>query len=161
MKKYILIVVMLASFALPSLVSAHCEIPCGIYGDKMRIDMIQEHITTIEKSMNRIITLENSDPINYNQLVRWINNKEHHANLLQEIVTQYFMTQRIELFDGSDKIALEKYESELALLHQMLVYAMKTKQTTNLKNCEKLRELVDDFYNIYFTDEEKAHHHND
>lgn len=30
--------------------SAHCEIPCGIYDDQMRVNMIGEHITTIEKS---------------------------------------------------------------------------------------------------------------
>jgi len=28
-------------------------------------------------------------PVNYNQLVRWIMNKEDHANQLQEIVTQF------------------------------------------------------------------------
>jgi len=152
MRKNILNVILLASFAIPSLVSAHCEIPCGIYEDKMRIDMIKEHITTIEKSMNQIIVLEKSHPINYNQLIRWINNKEQHANLLQEIVTQYFMTQRIKLIDESDEKALEKYQTELALLHQMLVYTMKTKQTKDVSNCEKLREIVDNFYNIYFTD---------
>ncbi|MDY6953871.1 MAG: superoxide dismutase [Ni], partial [Thermodesulfobacteriota bacterium] len=37
-----------------SYASAHCEIPCGIYDDQMRIDMIAEHITTIEKSMKQI-----------------------------------------------------------------------------------------------------------
>ena len=30
---------------------AHCEIPCGIYGDSVRIALIYEHITTVEKSM--------------------------------------------------------------------------------------------------------------
>ena len=36
---------------------AHCEIPCGIYDDHMRIHMIEEHITTIEKSMQQIVVL--------------------------------------------------------------------------------------------------------
>ena len=159
MKKNLLIAILLLTFTIPTIVSAHCEIPCGIYADKMRIDMIKEHITTIEKSMNQIIELEKSDPINYNQLVRWITNKEHHANLIQEIVTQYFLTQRIKLIDESDNKVLWKYQTELSILHKMLVYAMKTKQTTDLKHCEKLNELIDDFYNIYFTEEQKSHHH--
>jgi nickel superoxide dismutase len=29
--------------------AAHCEIPCGIYDDEMRINMVLEHIATIEK----------------------------------------------------------------------------------------------------------------
>ena len=159
MKRNILITLLLIAFILPGLLSAHCEIPCGIYADKMRIDMLKEHVTTIEKSMNQILELQKAESINYNQLVRWINNKDDHANQLQHIVTQYFMTQRIKLVDGSDKVALEKYQKELGLLHEMLVYAMKTKQTTDLQNCTKLREVIDKFYDSYFSEEDKKHTH--
>lgn len=159
MRNNTLIAFLLFVLILPTIVSAHCEIPCGIYTDKMRIDIIKEHITTIEKSMNQIIKLEKSDSINYNQLVRWINNKDDHANKIQEIVSQYFMTQRIKLVDESNKVSMEKYQKEISLLHKMLIYAMKTKQTTDLKHCEKLQELIYDFYNIYFTEEQKSHHH--
>jgi nickel superoxide dismutase len=51
----------------------------------------------------------------------------------------------------------------LVILHQMLVFAMKTKQTTDLQNVEKLRELVNDFVKLYFDEEEQKHlleHHN-
>ncbi len=159
MLKKILLTLIVSIFIIPSLLSAHCEIPCGIYADKMRIDMLNEHITTIEKSMKRIVRIESSPTVNYNQLVRWINNKDQHANHLQEIVTQYFMTQRVKLIDSNDKKALQKYQTELALLHTMLIYAMKTKQTNDLEYCNKLREAVNEFYDVYFTEEEKNHHH--
>ena len=123
--------------------SAHCQIPCGIYDDEMRIKMINEHIATIEKAMTQIIELEKKDDPNYNQLVRWIMNKEEHADEIQHIVSQYFMTQRIGL-DTKD------YEKKLRLLHQMLIYSMKCKQTTDLTNANKLREIVRDFQKIYF-----------
>ena len=58
---------------------AHCEIPCGIYADSIRISLIEEHITTIEKSMNQINEISASSSPNYNQLVRWVTNKEEHA----------------------------------------------------------------------------------
>lgn len=159
MKRAILSALLIIVLVAPGMLSAHCEIPCGIYGDKMRIDMLKEHITTIEKSMNQIMELQEADDINYNQLVRWITNKEDHANQFQHIVTQYFMTQRIKLVDGNDEAAMKKYQKEIALLHEMLVYAMKTKQTTDLNHVEKLKELVDTFYDSYFTEEEKAHNH--
>ncbi|MBW2052101.1 MAG: superoxide dismutase [Deltaproteobacteria bacterium] len=123
--------------------AAHCEIPCGIYDDGLRMKLIAEHITTIEKSMNKIVELSRQSPVNYNQLVRWISNKEAHADKIQNIVTQYFMTQRI-------KPDVNKYQKHLSLLHQMLIYAMKAKQTTDLANIPKLRSLMKEFEALYF-----------
>ena len=124
-------------------VGAHCEIPCGIYDDEARIDMLLEHVTTIEKSMKQIVAIEKSEQHDANQLVRWVMNKEQHANELQEIATQYFMTQRIK-FDAKD------YDKKLGLLHQMLVYAMKCKQSTDLAHTAKLTSVINDFKQLYF-----------
>lgn len=120
---------------------SHCEIPCGIYDDAMRMTMIEEHAATIEKSMNQIVELEKGGDAN--QLVRWVTNKEHHANEVQHIVTQYFMTQRIK-FDAQD------YDQKLAALHQILVYAMKCKQTTDTTNVAMLRQAAEEFHQLYF-----------
>jgi nickel superoxide dismutase len=155
--QFFVITFLLVSLFWTTSIFAHCEIPCGIYNDKMRIDMIKEHITTIEKSMNQIVELSKQTSINYNQLVRWITNKEDHANQLQQIVTQYFMTQRVKPVDMSDKDAYGVYQQQLELLHHMLVFAMKAKQTTDLANIEKLRELVSQFYEIYFGEKDNEH----
>ncbi len=128
---------------------AHCEIPCGIYGDSMRLDMIAEHITTLEKSMQQITALSKEGEKNYNQIVRWVSNKEDHANKIQEIVSQYFLTQRIKPAPKDDSAAYEKYTRQLALLHEMLIYAMKSKQTTDLENIEKLKALLEEFRAAY------------
>ena len=129
---------------------AHCEIPCGIYGDEMRFDMIEEHITTIEKSMRMIVELSKEADKNYNQLVRWVVNKEEHARLVQEILSQYFLTQRIKIADANDRDAYQKYLYQVALLHQMLVYTMKTKQSIDLANIDQLRSLLGKFEESYF-----------
>ena len=123
---------------LVSLAAAHCEIPCGIYDDQMRIEMLREHIITIEKSMNQVILLEKDANRQANQLTRWVMNKEQHADELQEIVSQYFMTQRLKP-DAQD------YASKLQLLHEMPLAGMKSKQTTDLGQLKRLRELVDLF----------------
>ena len=126
--------------------AAHCEIPCGIYDDEARIAMLLEHTATIEKSMIQIMELEKEVHHNSNQLIRWVMNKERHADELQEIVTQYFMTQRITL-DVKD------YDKKLGILHQMLIYGMKCKQTTDLSHVEKLRMLIKEFQDLYFKKE--------
>jgi len=145
MKKRLLQMAMVLSciFFLAGGVAAHCEIPCGIYDDEARIAMLLEHVATIEKSMNQITTIEKDKEHNPNQLIRWVMNKEKHADELQEIVTQYFMTQRI-------KFDTKAYDKKLALLHQMLVYAMKCKQTTDLANTAKLTAVIDEFKQLYF-----------
>ncbi len=129
-------------------VMAHCEIPCGIYNDKMRVDMIAEDVTTIKKAMGEIVRLQGEKSINYNQIVRWITNKDHHANRIQKTVTQYFMIQRIKPED-------EKYVEKLTLLHKMLISAMKCKQTTDLSHTENLTKLLQEFEQLYFSHEHK------
>ncbi len=128
----------------------HCEIPCGIYNDELRFELIREDIQTIEKSVNQIIELSKASPVNYNQLVRWIDNKEEHADKIQNIVQQYFMTQRIKPVDPKDAPAHAAYVKQISLLHAMLVEAMKAKQTTDLGPVERLKALTNEFYEAYF-----------
>lgn len=143
-RKGLILIVAIAMVALGAArVGAHCEIPCGIYDDQLRVDLIAEHSTTIEKSMKKIVELSKQNPVNYNQLVRWVSNKEKHANEIQHIVTQYFMTQRI-------KPDAKKYSEKLAVLHKMLIYAMKCKQTTDVDNVSTLRSLLKEFETLYF-----------
>ena len=55
MKKYFFILFLLSfAFFFSTKSFAHCQIPCGIYDDKMRFTMMAEHVTTIEKSMNQM-----------------------------------------------------------------------------------------------------------
>ena len=140
----------LAAALLLSAASAwgHCEIPCGIYGDDLRFSLIEENLTTVEKSMKKIEELA-GDPANANQLARWVANKERHADDIREIVTQYFLTQRIKIPAEGDAGAREAYSNKVILLHQMMVYAMKCKQTTDVANVEKLHALAHEFKEAY------------
>jgi len=136
-------------FYLPK-VFPHCQIPCGIYNDEMRFTMMKEHLLTIEKSMKQIIELSEQPDTNANQIVRWVMNKEQHADELAHIVTHYFLSQRIKLVDEKDSTSFKDYLLKVSMLHKMLVYAMKSKQTTDVSNVEILRSLVQDFHAAYF-----------
>jgi len=149
-KSIVLATIIISGLLLTSNNYAHCEIPCGIYQDSLRIQMIKEHITTIEKSMKMINKLSSEGNKNYNQIVRWVVNKEEHAKKIQEIISQYFLHQRIKLTDVNDKAKYAKYLNQLASLHEILIYSMKAKQTTDLLNTKKLSEAVDKFVGLYF-----------
>ncbi len=149
-KKLILGAVLVSAIVFGSLAYSHCQIPCGIYDDEARFNMIAEHITTVEKSMKLIETLSAQQKPNMNQAVRWVNNKDKHADEISHIVTYYFMAQRVKLPAKGNTKAFNEYVTKLTLLHQMLVYSMKTKQTTDLENVDKLRSLSDEFHKVYF-----------
>ncbi len=148
---------LLAVASIAPLVYSHCQIPCGIYDDPARLAMIAENITTIEKTMKSIEELSAQQKPNMNQIVRWVNVKDEHAEDISHIASYYFMAQRIKPVDKSDAAGYEKYIKQLTLLHEMLVYSMKAKQTTDLANIEKLRLLLADFRNSYLGEQGHTH----
>lgn len=148
-KKIVLCSVLAVVIALGSMAYSHCQVPCGIYNDPMRFDMLAEHITTIEKSMKLITELSGQDKPNMNQIVRWVQSKDEHADEMSHIITYYFMAQRIKLPEKDDVKAHNDYVKKLTLLHEMLVYTMKAKQTTDMENVARLRSLLHDFQHAY------------
>jgi len=158
-KRLLCILVLMSLSLIPARMAfPHCEIPCGIYDDRMRIAMIAEDITTLEKSMKLIVTLSTQKEKNFNQIVRWVQNKEQHADKISHGITQYFMTQRLKPLGQKGTAEHGNYILKLTLLHEMLVCAMKAKQTTDLAHVEKLRTLLDKFEKAYFgVDKGRAH----
>ncbi len=144
----VLALVLVAGFATQTF--SHCQIPCGIYDDETRFKELNEHITTIEKSMKLIEQLSMESPeSNTNQIVRWVMNKDNHADEFTHIITYYFMAQRVKPADATDADAYKTYLKKLELLHQAVVYSMKSKQTTDLANVEKLKSIVAEFQKLY------------
>ncbi len=146
-----------ALLGIARIAAAHCEVPCGIYNDKARIVALLEDITTVEKAMVEIEKISAAEKPNWNQLVRWVTNKEKHAERIQETVMQYFLVQRIKVPAEGDEAAKAKYLRQLSLLHQILVKAMKMKQTTDLAHTKDARKLIDDFAATYFSAEDLKH----
>jgi len=148
--KHSLAVACMAILAATSVARPHCQIPCGIYDDETRFTLLAEHISTIEKSTKEIIRLSAAPEKDYNQIVRWVNNKDAHADEFSDIITYYFMAQRVKPVEKDSTVVYQLYLHQIGLLHEMLVYAMKTKQTTEEANIEKLLSLLADFRTAYF-----------
>ena len=139
-----------ATLILATSASAHCEIPCGIYGDEARFSSMFEHVTTIEKSMKLIRQLSGEEEKNFNQIARWVANKDKHADDLREIVVDYFLAQRVKVADSNDEKAHKRYLERLVLLHGIIVRSMKAKQTTDHEHVDALKELIHLFKDSYF-----------
>jgi len=131
--KYLLILFLLV----PRLLLAHCQVPCGIYGDSEKFAELEQHVETIAKAMSEL-----AEQPSANQQVRWVINKESHAQKIQDEAMDYFLTQRI-------KETQEGYSELLAALHKMVVAAMKCKQSTEASAVEALRQALQDFKGLY------------
>jgi nickel superoxide dismutase len=131
--------------------SAHCQIPCGIYNDGLRVIQIEENFKTIEKAMNKIIILSSeNDPYSSQQIIRWTISKEEHATDTQRIISDYFLAQRIKIKD-------QDYVNQLMFLHKIYVNAMKCKQNIDLKYVSDGRKLLENFSELYFDEHGKNH----
>ena len=147
MKKNVVIVLLsfcAFSFAPVPYAVSHCQIPCGIYDDDARFEQFAENLKTVEKAMIQIKTLSKNKKTNINQLVRWVQTKEKHADDNARIITHYFMAQRIKVESDSSS-EYDGYIKKITTLHRMLVYTMKTKQTVDTENITKLRKLLTQF----------------
>jgi len=132
-----------AGFLLVQDASAHCQIPCGIYDDHARVQAMLEDAATVEKSVKLIVELAGkSDAQSQNQLVRWVMNKEKHAQNIIATISDYFLTQRV-------KTSQEDYAERLAKHHAVIVAAMKAKQNSDPKLAAALTASIKELAPYY------------
>jgi len=122
---------------------AHCQIPCGIYDDYARVESMLEDTATIEKSIKMIGELAGkSDAHSKNQLVRWVMNKEKHAQNIISTICDYFLTQRV-------KPSQKDYMDRLKKHHAVIIAAMQAKQHADEKYAKKLKESIETLLSFY------------
>jgi nickel superoxide dismutase len=132
-------------------VSAHCEVPCGIYADQHRFESMLEDTATIQKAMAQIAELnkKGDDALAANQLARWVATKESHATHIQHVIAQYFMSQRLKPADPADADAWSAYVGKLTSAHAVMRAAMKCKQSVDPAHAEAARKAILAFHKAY------------
>ncbi|MEM6329173.1 MAG: superoxide dismutase [Ni] [Planctomycetota bacterium] len=127
---------------------AHCQVPCGIYGDQRRFEEMLEDTATIAKAIAEMQNIQDNiqsgalSMADLNQLPRWVANKEKHASNIQAIIADYFLAQRVK----ADK---PRYVEQLKATHAVTVAAMKCKQTADPAMADKLKAAILDLYRAY------------
>lgn len=150
MKTLQLITLCLITLGIAQSANAHCQVPCGIYGDGLKISELEQHVTTIVKASAQITELSAKESLtaqDHQQLIRWTNNKESHASKIIDEVANYFLAQRV-------KPDADHYAEKLEVLHHIVVYSMKSKQTTDGEAAKVLGKKIAAFKGLYLD-----HHH--
>lgn len=128
---------------LPQTVQAHCQVPCGIYNDYARVQSMLEDAATVEKAGRLINELAGKkDAQSQNQLIRWVNTKEQHAQNVISTISDYFLTQRVKP-DQKD------YSKRLQKHHAVIIAAMKAKQNADVKYGESLTKSIEALSGYY------------
>tara|TARA_B100001059_G_scaffold134110_2_gene134341 strand:- start:1111 stop:1593 length:483 start_codon:yes stop_codon:yes gene_type:complete len=127
---------------------AHCQMPCGIYDDPARIAELKEDAQTIRKavtSMQAMVQDDDTDPLlGFNQGARWVVTKDQHAQNIQDVVSYYFLTQRVKAVPADLSMpGHEHYVQQLMGFHRILVAAMKCKQTVDIANVDELDKAIE------------------
>ena len=130
---------------------AHCQVPCGIYDDAMRITMLREDATTIRKAITSMEELmqDQGHPLQgFNQGVRWISEKDETATNIQHVVSGYFLTQRVKAVPQGSP-GHDVYLEQLTRMHAILVAAMKCKQNAGMEHVDALDAAIEAIAGYY------------
>ena len=124
----------------PSIVLAHCDVPCGIYD----VRPAQIAAETIVKMVEKIESLPRKNPTvnDRNLFVRAVLVKEEHARKCKEelliLWTDFFKPEHLEMFPN---------------LHETFWQAAKlcsrNKQEVNMDAAQELKKVVDDIARMF------------
>merc|ERR1712129_99901 len=104
-------------------------------GDDLRVKMMIEDAATIRKAVVQNAELNKAGTLqDMHQAIRWIATKEDHAGKIMHTAGDYFMAQKVK----KDQLTQEEYLEVLAMLHSVMVAAMKTKQSSDLAPVDTL-----------------------
>lgn len=115
----------LSLLAAPMLHS-HCQMPCGIYHDDMVFDQIDQYVETMFKAATVMNDTRLDSTQNANTFVRWVVLKESASNEMADLITTYFLQQKIKPEEPDTP-------KRLAAAHRMLNLLMTIKQTADVK----------------------------
>lgn len=155
MKLFNILALAFASFFTAASLSAHCQVPCGIYGDELKFGELEQHIETIAKAGKSIREISAKDTLSaqdQQQLIRWTTNKESHAQKIIDETANYFLAQRIK--PGADH-----YAEKVEVLHHIIVYSMKSKQSVDAEPVETLSKKLAVFKGLYLDHSHEHHTH--
>ncbi|WP_286342190.1 superoxide dismutase, Ni [Ferrimonas sp. YFM] len=137
MMKRVLMLLTLCLGMLSPLAWSHCQVPCGIYDDHARVKQMLEDAATVAKASAMMAELAGKgDAQSQNQMVRWVMNKEQHAQKVISTISDYFLTQRV-------KSSQKDYQQRLVKHHEVIVAAMKAKQNADPKFADALSKAIE------------------
>lgn len=138
MKKEWLLMGIFSALCLQGGLSAHCQMPCGIYHDDMVFDQIDQYVETMYKGMTMLTTSKFETPKDRTEFVRWVMTKDSSSNDVAELINTYFLQQKIKPGEPDTT-------KKLISAHNLLFLIVQIKQNTDRTLVEKFNDEWEKF----------------
>lgn len=125
LRKVLLLSTISFLFSLESTLEAHCQLPCGIYHDNMVYDQVDQFVETVYKGISVMNDSKFNSVKDKNEFIRWVIEKEKSCNDTAELITKYFLQQKIKP-DEDDTV------KRIVSAHKLLFMLTAIKQNTDL-----------------------------
>lgn len=124
-------------------VSAHCDIPCGIY-DPMPAQIAALTTIRMVDQMNDTMASDHSHMEKKNTLTRLIDVKEEHAEKVKHEI-------RVIWGDFIKPSHIEQYPQIHTLVHEIMMQGSKVRQGVSREDAVELLNKVNEFARIFWT----------
>lgn len=105
--------------------SAHCQMPCGIYHDDIVYDLIDQYVETMYKGISVLNNSKFSNPSERNAFVRWVMEKDKASDQAAKLISEYFLQQKIKPGESDTT-------KRLISAHKLLFMLVTIKQNADL-----------------------------
>ena len=133
MKTFFLTIGIMGCLHFSTDLSAHCQMPCGIYHDDMVYDQIDQYTETMYKGISVMNDTKFQTAKERNEFVRWTIQKEEASDEVASLLTKYFMQQKIKPGEPDTGKRLDS-------LHKMLFLLVAIKQNVDLEFVKEFTE---------------------
>jgi nickel superoxide dismutase len=140
--KWFFVLMMLAIGGMSTQCGAHCQMPCGIYHDDMVFDQVDQYVETMYKAISMLKDSQFSTVREKNEFIRWVIQKEKASDEVAQLITTYFLQQKI-------KPGEEDTVKKLVSAHKLLFLAVQIKQNTDLSIVEAFSDEWDLFKHMF------------
>lgn len=135
MKRYLPFIFVLLTY---TNLGAHCQMPCGVYHDEMVYNQIDQYVETMYKGMSILNSSKFHGVHDWNEVIRWVLLKEKESDATANLLTTYFLQQKIK--PGEADTA-----KRLTSCHKLLFLLVAIKQNTDVKFVKEFLEEWEDF----------------
>lgn len=122
----------------PVHLGAHCQMPCGIYHDDMVYDLIDQYVETMIKAVSVLNKSKFETVRERNEFVRWVIEKEKESDKTADLLTTYFLQQKI-------KPAEDDTAKRVESAHKLLALLVSIKQNADAKIVEQFADEWEKF----------------
>lgn len=119
----------IAAALMKGVLSAHCQMPCGIYHDELVYNQIDQYAETMYKAVAVLNDNHFETVRDKNEFVRWVTQKDSASDEIASVICRYFLQQKIK--PGEDDTA-----KKLEAAHKLLFGCVLIKQNADIKFVE-------------------------